>query len=155
MTEETQDLSAWSDQSQSITLEQMDELINQLAAKREAHAKAKEVAAEIYKELTEAENKLIGALKASGRKKYELEGVGLAYISFKDTFATPKTNQEKIALFNYIKEKYGPDSLMGMTSINHQTLNSWAKKEIEDNALVKIPGLGLPTTEEILNFRRK
>lgn len=149
------DLSQWSDQSQSITLEQMDELVANLAAKRKAHAAAKAEATERYKELAEAENLLIGALKASGKKKYEMDGVGLVYISHKDTFPTPKTNEEKIALFNYIKQKYGPDVLMNMSGINHQTLNSWAKKEIEADPLVKIPGLGLPTTEEQLNFRSK
>ena len=155
MQETEVDLSEWTDQSAQITLEQMDQLVEDLSTKRAVHTKAKEEAAKLYAELVEAEQKLVGALKASGKTKYEKEGVGLVYISHKTTWTTPKTNEQKISLFNYIKAKHGADALMGLTSINHQTLNSWANKETEADPLVQIPGLELPTTQETLNFRSK
>ena len=142
-------------EAQEITLEQMDQMIRALSIKRAEHKAAKEAASLIYQELEEAESRVIGALKASGKTKYEAEGVGLAYISHKTTYTTPKTIEDKTKLFNYIKEKHGPDSLMGLVSINHQSLNSWANKETENEPLFKIPGLAEPTAEEVLNFRAK
>lgn len=133
----------------------MDQLVQDLRAKREKHKVAKEVAAAIYTELEAAENMVIGALKSSGKSKYEAEGVGLVYISHKTSYTTPKSNEEKQALFDYIKAKNGPAALMSLVSINHATLNSWANKETEDNPLLEIPGLQQPTATETLNFRAK
>lgn len=150
------DLSEWAEQStQSISLEQMDQLVQSLKAKREKHKEAKEAAAKIYEELEEAEKAVIGALKSSGKSKYEAEGVGLVYISHKTTYSTPKTIDDKTKLFNYIKGKHGNDALMTLVSINHQSLNSWANKETEENPLLEIPGLDQPTATETLNFRTK
>ncbi len=133
----------------------MDALVQSLKLKREEHSKAKEEAAKIYHELEEAEKSVINALKASGKSKYELEGVGLVYISHKETYPTPKTNEQKTLLFNYIKAKHGPDALMSMVSINHNTLNSWAAKEVEADPMLQLPGLESPTATETLNFRKK
>jgi len=156
MDQEQDNLSEWMDQpSESMTMEQMDILVQDLRAKRAQYEQAKEASKKIYADLEEAENKVLGALKAAGKRKYEVDGVGLVYTTVKDTFATPKSNEDKTKVFNYIKEKYGPDVLMSMVGINHQTLNSWAGKEIEADPLLQIPGLAAPTSEEILCFRKK
>lgn len=122
---------------------------------RRAYEDKKAEATLAHNELEEAEKVLKNLLKASGKTKYEAEGIGLAYIVTKETFPTPKTNQQKTELFNYIKGKYGPDTLMSLVGVNHNTLNSWAKKELEADPLVEIPGLDQPTSEEILHFRKK
>ena len=148
-------LSEWMDTpSQSISLEQMDEYLRQLSKKRAEHAAAKEEAARIYHELEEAEKTVLNALKNSGKTKYELEGIGRVNIIHKETFSTPKTNEQKIALFNYIKSKYGGEALMAMTTINHQTLNSWCNKEIEGEPGLQIPGLDAPTASEEVRFTK-
>jgi hypothetical protein len=153
---EQYNLQEWAESQQnSISLEQMDSLVAALKQKRDEHTKAKEAATKIYHELEEAEKSVINALKSSGKSKYELEEVGLVYISHKETYTTPKTNEQKTELFNFIKAKHGPDALMSMVSINHQTLNSWAAKEVEADPLLTIPGLELPTATETLNFRKK
>ncbi len=150
------DMSEWMDTpAQAMTLDQMDQLVQALNQKRAEHKAAKEAASKIHGELEEVEKSVINALKSNGKSKYELEGVGLVYISSKDMFTTPKTNEQKIALFNYIKAKHGPEALIGLTSINSQTLNSWANKEIETDPTLQIPGLEAPTSVETLNFRKK
>ncbi len=72
------------------------------------------------------------------------------------SYKTPKENTDKVQLFNYIKEKYGKDTLMGMTGINSQTLNSWAKKEVqsalEDGVTLLIPGLESPSVSNQVKF---
>lgn len=136
------------------TLEQMDNLIQELARARATYEEKKRASTEAHDALEEVEKKVIGALKANGRSKFEAEGVGLAYISEREVYTVPKDTGNKTKLFNYIKEKYGPDALMSMVGINYQTLNSWANKEIEAGVM-QIPGLEAPTMQETLNFRRK
>lgn len=156
MDQQENNLAEWTESEvPATTLAQMDTMIATLSQKRAEHKAAKAEADRILAEVEEAEKLVISALKSNGKTKYELEGVGLVYISFRDSFTTPKTNEQKIALFNYIKSKHGPDVLMGLTSINSMTLNSWAKKEIESDPTLQIPGLESPTSTEILNFRKK
>ncbi len=146
----------WAEQpTQEISVSQMDELIKNLKAHRELHAKAKEESAKAHALLEEVEKLVLNTLKACGKRKYEVDGIGMVYTSVKETYATPKTVDAKKKLFDYIKEKHGPEALMGLVGINHQTLNSWAAKEVDADPQVQIPGLEAPTSEEILNFRKK
>lgn len=142
-------------ESITVTVEQLDESVARMRQLRKAYDDKKSEATLAHNELEESEKILKNLLKASGKSKYEAEGIGLAYIVTKETFPTPKTNQQKTALFNYIKEKHGADALMSLVGVNHNTLNSWAKKELEADPLVEIPGLDQPTSEEILHFRKK
>lgn len=149
------DLSEWMDQpSTNMTIEEMDKLVQLLSQKRAEHAAAKEEAARIYHDMEDAEKAVLGALKALGKTKYEMEGIGRVNIITKEIYSTPKTNEQKIALFNYIKSKYGGETLMAMTGINHQTLNSWANKEIESDPTLQIPGLDAPTSNEEVRFTK-
>ena len=99
------------------------------------------------------EDKLMGLLKAVGRDSFKTPGIGTVSITHRQNFTTPKTGEDKVALFNYIKGQYGEEVLRSMVSIHSATLNSWAKKELETGALV-IPGLGQPTATEIIAFRK-
>lgn len=136
------------------TLEQMDSLILELRRAREEYEAKKLVATEAHDKLEIVEKKVIGALKANKRTKFEAEGVALVYISEKEVYRVPKDNESKKKLFNYIKNKYGDEVLMAMAGVNHQTLNSWANKEVEAGVM-EIPGLEAPTMQETLNMRRK
>ena len=158
MSENQLDMSEWMPQQQTlgtVTTEQLDEAIAQMKLLRSQYEEKKRLAAEAHSLVEEAENRVIGLLKASNKSKYEAEGVGLAYIVTKETWTVPKANDKKQELFNYIKQKYGPDVLMAMVGINFETLNSWAKKELEADPLQHIPGLEQPTSEEILYFRKR
>ncbi len=136
-------------------MEAMDELIKQYRTARDEYDESKRLSAEKHSIAEDLKGKVIGALKANGRTKYEAEGVGLVYISSKETYETPKTAEQKLALYDYIKNKYGEAVLIAMQGINHQTLNSWANKETEADPTLRIPGLLDPTSEETLNLRRK
>lgn len=136
-----------------VTLAQMDLLVTVLRELRTDYEQKKEASSEAHGKYKEQEAKVIGALRASKRRDYRVQGIGLVVIREEEAYRTPKTNDEKTRLFNYIKDKYGPDVLMGMASINSQTLNSWANKEAE-TGVMSIPGLEAPTMTESLSFRR-
>ena len=143
------------DQPPALTVEQMDGLIENLRVTKKAAESAQEQADLVKAQYSEARDQVLKALITLKRDNYAVDGHGLAYISRKEVYTTPKTNQDKNALFTYIKEKYGPDALMSLVSINSQTLTSWANKETETGEIQSIPGLDQPTMIETLNFRKK
>jgi hypothetical protein len=138
----------------SLTVEQLDDLIRKLRDARDEYDAKKKASSEAHAALEEVEKLVINTLQAAKKSKYELPGVALVSISHKESYTTPKTNDDKNKLFSYIKEKYGPDALMAMVGINSQTLNAWANKESEAGVMV-IPGLAAPTATETLSMRRK
>lgn len=128
----------------------MKDLAEARAIRDEAESKYNIAAAAV----TVIEDTLMGLLKSSNRESFKTPGVGSVSITHRQNFTTPKSGDEKVALFNYIKEKYGEETLRSMISINSMTLGSWAKKEIEEGVLT-IPGLAQPTVTEKIAFRRE
>ena len=135
------------------TLEAMDALIAEYVAARDDYDRKKEESNKANAVKDELKDKVIAALKANGRSKYDAPELGLVYISSKEVYPTPKTTEDKAQLFTYIQAKYGPQALLGLQSIHSATLTAWANKEAE-SGVMKIPGLEAPTMQETLNYRR-
>lgn len=150
-------LAQWDEVGQpqeTTTLEQMDKLIVELK-ELQAAAEAKQEEADVAKAAYNAHRELVlKTLVANNRKNYAVDGVGAVHISEKEVYRVPKTNEDKTALFNYIKQTYGPDALMSMVSIHSGTLTSWANEESE-KGVMQIPGLEAPTMVQTLNVRKK
>ena len=140
-----------------ITVEQLDGMVANYKAKRDIYEAAKKVSTGHYHELETAEKSLQAALKAMGKKSYKVDGIGTFTRVMKEVITTPKTLEAKRSLFGWIGEKYGPDVLDDMVSINHAKLNSFyrqeALKEVENPAFA-IPGLDAPTAVENVSFRK-
>lgn len=146
--------SEWDTPAQaSMTLEQMNAMIQELDSTKALYEARKEMSDDAYKDYENQRKLVLDTLKAQGLENYKAPGVGMVYISAKEVYRVPSDIPTKTQLFNYIKNKYGVDTLMTMTSINHATLNSWANKESEAGAM-QIPGLEQPTLQETVGFRR-
>lgn len=137
----------------TTTLEEMDALIVKLREARDEYDKRKKLATEAHDELEKIEALVINTLQANKRTNYKVAGVASVSLSHRESYTTPKTNEAKRALFQYIKDKYGNDTLSSMLSINSMTLNSWAKQESE-SGVMQIPGLEAPTATETLSVRK-
>ena len=140
-----------------VSLEQMDLLIKSYLDKRDQYEEAKRLSTEKYHEYEGAEHKIVAALRSAGKKTYKLDGVGTFSLMFKEVVATPKSTEDKVRVFSWIKDKYGEDVLTNMLSINHQTLNSFYNQEAEkadDRSLFEIPGLASPTVMESASWRK-
>lgn len=137
----------------TVTLEQMDQLLVDLRAARDEYDKRKKAATEAHDALEKVESLVINTLQANKRTNYKVDGVASVSLSHRESYTTPKTNEDKTKLFNYIKGKYGDQALMSMVGINSQTLNSWAKQESE-TGVMQIPGLEAPTATETLSVRK-
>ncbi len=150
-----EDLTAWLPATSPTSLEEMDTLVKDLADARRKHSEAKDIATDLWHKMEDIEQKVISALRANGKTKYEAEGVALVSVRIKDMFSTPKDIADKSALYAYIQGKYGAETLTSMLAIHSATLNSWANKEIESDPGLQIPGLALPTSVETLYFSAK
>jgi len=137
-----------------INVEDLDEMVRKLRALRDEYEAKKKLSSEAHDAYEQQEALVINTLQSLKKSKYELEGVATVSISHRESYTTPKTIDDKNKLFTYIKEKYGPDALMTMVSINSQSLNAWANKE-SDTGVMQIPGLGAPVATETLSLRRK
>lgn len=139
-------------EADAITLSQLDEYIRKLVDLRTEYDEAKKKASETNSLVEEQEEFILGILNKLNRTSYDAEGVAKVTKCMTTTYKVPKEISSKKELFDYIKGKHGPDTLMNMVSINHQTLNSWAKQELQE--VSKIPGLELPTSMEYIQVRR-
>lgn len=141
-----------------ITLGNMKNLVEtkrQLASKKAELNDQMKALNEVIEDL---DLKIIAHLNEVGLKTFKVPGVGSVTKKDNFSFKTPKTNEEKDALFDYIKTNYGEDVLKAKLSINSQTLNAWAKEEMENNQddpLFSIPGLGEPSHYETISFTKK
>lgn len=137
-----------------VTLDAMDNLIRELAIARDdydqMHARLKEQAT-IVDNITD---KVIKILQANRKTSYKLDGVANVVVKTRESYRTPKTDEDKQLLFAYIQDKYGAQALTRMMSINSATLNSWANEEA-NTGVMQIPGLGQPTVTPILSVTRK
>ncbi len=143
--------------SESVSLAELDKLVEDYKKKREAYDAAKKVSGELYSISEEAENKILSVLKAANKKSYKVDGIGTVTRVQKQIVTVPKDVEQKRALFNWIKEQYGVDVLDEMVSINHQKLNGFYNEEVEkhkSNPLFAIAGLDAPTDVENLSFRK-
>ena len=139
---------------QPTTLEEMDQLVVKLKELQAVADEAEEVAKAAKAEYNAQRELILKTLAANKRTSYSVDGVGMVYISQKEVYRVPKTNEDKTQLFNYIKNTYGPDALMAMVGIHSATLTSWANAESE-KGVMQIPGLEAPTMVETLNVRKK
>lgn len=140
-------------QEAALTLEALDQMIREFRALRTIKEDRAEALKSANAELDEAEEKLIKTLNAAGKKSYKLDGVGLVTVTVRTGFKIPADENAKTEFFNYITEKYGEDTLMGMLSIHSATLNKFATGEV-GQGVMKIPGLGEPTVTEGLSLRK-
>jgi len=81
----------------------------------------------------------------------------LFYKQTSTSVTTPKTSEEKQALFEFLQSK---GIFLEIASVNSQTLNSFykslaAEAEEQGNYDFKMPGVGEPTTYTSLKLRRQ
>jgi hypothetical protein len=143
---------------QNVSLVAMRDLIQtkrQLASKK---AELNDQLKELNEVITDLDLKIIAFLNEAQLKTFVVPGVGAVTKKDNFSFKTPKTMEEKQALFDYIKNTYGEDVLMAKVGIDSRHLNAWAKEELEnhqEDPLFAIPGLSEPSHYETLSFTKK
>ena len=145
------------DQTKPVTVEEMDELMNEIAKRRSEKDALSAQLTELNKTLMELEAKSVHYLKELGRKSYTSEHGTLTRVE-KWRVSIPTTKEEKQAFFNWCRDK---DYFWEYATVNSNSLNSlhnqeWEKaKEAGEGMDFQIPGIAPPKLSEIVSFRRK
>lgn len=108
-------------------------------------------------EISAVSSKIIESLDSSGKERWDINGVGTISVVHRFTYKVPKTPDQKEQFFGFLKEKGIFEDLI---SVNSQTLNAFAKREME---LAKesgatdfsIPGLEEPALDKTIQLRRQ
>lgn len=148
------------EKAQEISLEFMDEQVKILYNLEKERDKVQAEADLLSKSVEEQKAKLLNLLEVSKKEKYLVDGIGAISIKEELSFKTPKTNEEKQAFFNWVKEKHGPQFLMTKVNFNSISLNSFLKKERDlelesGNTIFNVPGIEPFKTFKKLKLTKK
>lgn len=145
--------------SEEITVEQLDGLVQEYRAIQECIEEKELELKPMREEKEKIAAKLMGILKTLKKKNYKCEA-GTFSIVEKTRVSLPQTDEDKEALFNWLKER---GLYHAYATVNSNSINALYNAEFEqvkktnDPELImdfKIPGLGEPKVHEIVSFRR-
>jgi hypothetical protein len=125
-------VSEWDLETREVTTAELDELVISLKAARNEYDIAKTISSDRGVVVDELENKLVELLVAANKKSYEVDGVARVTVVNRTSVTTPKTPEEKEALFAFLEKKFGREGLIAYQSVNSMTLNSLYNKEYEE-----------------------
>jgi hypothetical protein len=138
-----------------VTISELEELCLAIKNQREECDRIKMEAKAANEKLDELEKKMMGCLSALGKNSYKSD-VGLFTVTHRISVRVPQ-GDDKAAFFEWLKEKGYYDSYV---TVNSQSLNSLYRQEFEkakaEGSLdsFSIPGIGEPTINEVLSFRK-
>lgn len=107
-------------------------------------------------EKREMEHKLITALEANSKERWDIAGIGTLSTVHKWNFTQPKSPEAKNHFFNYLKTAGIFEELV---SVNYQTLNAFCKREMEvakerGQSDFQIPGIDEPQLYKTISLRK-
>jgi hypothetical protein len=143
-----------------MELKEFDSLVDKLSYAQETYDMASRAKTEAHEQLQGIKFQILEALQKSGKTKYHVDNLGTVYTIHKYTVQTPKDVEAKRRFSSWVEAKYGSDVKDSMLGINHNTLNSFVKKEIEaaterGDVAFKIPGIEDPQIIESIGFRKE
>lgn len=101
---------------------------------------------------------VIQAFQEANEDKIVVKDVGTCYVSKAFKARVPQSQDQKLALYQYIADKYGEDRLEDMRSINYQSLNSWLSEEAKalevEKKDLKVPGIEAIELELNIGLRK-
>lgn len=159
-------MNAWTEENdgfeleatEEVTTQELDAIVTSLREARLEYDKAKALSSEKSKAVDSLESQLIHKLGQAKKSSYIVDGIGRVTLVPRASVKTPKSFEDKLKLFNWIKENKGEDELIALQSIHSATINSMYNNEM--NACIEtnrpfngIDGLEEPTITTTLQFR--
>lgn len=144
----------------TITVEDLDRQVVIMVTYKQGYDELKARSNHGHELYQEAKAVLITMLKAANKKKYHVDGVGTVAVTEKLKVTTPKSLEDKQALFEYLKRELGNEGFLASASVNYNTLNriyneAFDKAKEDGNAAeFSIPGIEQPQAEFGLSFRK-
>jgi len=144
------------EQTNEVSLAEMDALVSALFAKKQEIEEAEAVVSELNKALMQIQMKLTDALKAHGRESYS-HPAGRINIIQQWRYKMPQSYDGKDKLYNWLKSK---GDYEGLITINANTFNAYCKREEEAHVssgkegLFEIPGVEPPSLFETVRVTK-
>lgn len=140
---------------------ELDRICKDVVAKRGEADAIKEELSRKLRECEEAEFALSAFMLAHGKSKYHVDGLGTFGIQKKKSFCVPKSPEDRVAFFNWLKEKGIFESTI---TVHSATLNALIEAEgiaeygegwVNNLDAVIIPGLGIPKEYEKVRITKE
>lgn len=149
----------WEQQDTSITTEQLDAAVNEMYDLKVDYDAKKKVSNDAHAAYEEQRFNVVSLLKAAGKSKYFVEGIGTVGVSEQLKVKFPTTPESRGEFFGWLNKELGADGFLAYATVNYGTLNSLyneqfalaADKGDADN--FEIPGINPPQSESKLTFR--
>lgn len=139
------------------SIKEIDELSLQYVKARAEYEAKKTAASEAYKEVEKLEFDLLDKLSKAGKNQWRMDGVGLFSVKTTMNVTTPKTLENKLALFDYVMSKYGKEVVADKFAMHSKSLQGFYNEELQassDPSLFVLPGIDAPTASQSLSFRK-
>lgn len=132
------------------SLTEIQKLSEEYFQRRAEADEIKERLREVNLQVEELENTILSVLEAHDLSKFDSQSGSLS-VSSELTVTVPQ-GDEKLKFFEYLKSK---GEFEALATVNYQTLNGYVRKELEQNPLAVIPGVGMPKEYKRIKARRK
>ena len=153
------DLETWdiNKKRKEVSVSQIRELMEHYAATRADYEAKKAESNKAYDEVKKLQMDIVNILNDANLKSFKVDGLGTVTKKVKTSVTTPKTIEDKKAMFAHFKEQ-GEDTFWTYATVNSQSLNSYyrnmSQEAAERGETFNIPGVGEPTMMEEISFRK-
>lgn len=140
-----------------MEVKDLDSLMKEVVKAREQYEEKKKISSECYSKLSGLEDQLTEAMQSLGKTKWSIDGVGSINLVNKFMVKVPDSIEDRRLLYEYIKNKYGEETVLKKFSVHSRTLNSFYNEEMEnseDPSLFSLPGVDTPTHTVNLRFTK-
>jgi len=140
----------------AVTLQELDQLIEQMYDEQLAVEAVKTRLDEVEAVFNNTKNRVLSIFQEFNKPSYRT-GRGMVVRQKRFTVAHPKDPEQKAKFYQFLKDK---GIFEDMVTVHSQTLNSYYKAEMEAAIEAgatdfEMPGVGEPKMVEILVLRRK
>lgn len=137
-----------------LTTEAIDQTIEEYNETRLALDELDKEVKRLTKERVELEQKIIAMCETTGKKNWEVPGMGKAIIINKKNFKLPKDPFIKQQVFDWIALEHGDEGLASFQTINHQSFNKLMREKVEEEPEFKLEGIEEPYEYKTLQWRK-
>lgn len=135
----------------TITVDQLNKLIETIALLKEQYDEAKKLSNEAHAKVEAKKMEVMNILDALGQKSFNAPFGTITCVTEK-RYKLPSEITGKEEVFEYIREKHGEEVYFEMLTINHDKFNSFVKAEVEEGA--SVPGVGAVSVETYPKFSK-
>lgn len=142
-----------------MEIKELQEKIRRLKDERDQYDAMKRTLEGIGNTCDAIEAEILAHFEENDMTSFRVDGVALISVSEKLTVKTPKTPEDKVAFFNYLKETKGEEVMLHYQTVNSQSLNSFFKAEMEsktdeEKLTFNLPGIEAPSMVKKLSVRK-